>query len=154
MKRTNLLILAAILCPFSCLAGTHAEDHPVESWISFLPAIFFFLILVITTLKLKNDKVKLSDLLAEKDTPVSANNAAQDDQDKAPPQSTSRFIAFLTGLVALTIGICLTTFFIYQYFNNPDKPADLSNLTSVIWGLGIGVLPYGFNKGSAALKPQ
>jgi len=28
----------------------------------------------------------------------------------------------------------------------------MSNLTTVIWGLGIGVLPYGFNKTASALK--
>jgi hypothetical protein len=71
-----------------------------------------------------------------------------------PPQgqSVSRFIAFVTGLVALAIGVSLCTFFMYCYFVNPNKTVDLSNLTNVIWGLGIGVIPYGFNKTSSALK--
>ncbi|HTK21531.1 MAG TPA: hypothetical protein VL442_18560 [Mucilaginibacter sp.] len=152
MKRVNLLILAAIVCPFTCLAETtHTEDHPIESWISFLPVIFFFLIIAITTFKLRNDKIKLSDLLAEKDASVPP---VQNDTNNNTTQSVSRFIAFLTGLVALTIGVCLTTFFLYEYFNNPKEPPNLTNLTTVIWGLGIGVLPYGFNKASSALKPQ
>lgn len=161
MKIKNLLIApAALFLPFCCLAKeqisgskpveiTHPSDF--ETLIAFLPAIFFLLILIITTIKLRNDKVKLSDLLAEKDPAMPAKTT----DATVPQQSVSRFIAFLTGLVALTISICITTFYIYAYFgfNKPDPKIDISSLTNVIWGLGIGVIPYGANKVSSALKP-
>ncbi|WP_428328737.1 hypothetical protein [Mucilaginibacter sp.] len=149
MKPKTILIAIALISPISCLAAAQpSETHPTitETWIAFLPPIFFLLVLMITTFKLKKSDTKLSDLLAEKDVPA-AVLAAPD-----PPQSVSRFIAFLTGLVALLTGVCLTTFFMYTYFGNPNKTVDLSNLSTVIWGLGIGVLPYGFNKAAAAVK--
>jgi len=163
MKKKNLLITAAVFSPFCCLAQTTPASHPTdaEAWIAFLPPIFFLLILMVTTVKLRNDKTKLSDLLAEKDpTPAVTTGTptvALANGDNAPAvqpcsQSVSRFIAFLTGLVALSIGVCICTFYMYSYFTNQGKTVDLSNLTNVIWGLGIGVLPYGFNKASSAIK--
>ena len=148
MKTQKILIILALLTPSFCFAGTGQErGSTIETVISFLPVFFFLLTLAITLIKLKNDKAKLSDLLAEKDTQVPVSGGTTQN----PPQSTSRFIAFITGLVALSLGICLSTFFIYVYFTQ-NKTVDVTNLTTVIWGLGIGVLPYGFNKASAAVK--
>ncbi|MDB5090245.1 MAG: hypothetical protein JWR09_4239 [Mucilaginibacter sp.] len=154
MKTKKLLLGAFLFSPFCCFAET-AQDHPTnaETWIAFLPVIFFFLILLITTVKLRNNKVSLADLLEEKD-PATPPAAGQAPVATPAQQSVSRFIAFLTGLVALTIGVCITTFYMYSYFSNPSQKIDISNLTSVIWGLGIGVLPYGFNKASSAIKPN
>lgn len=179
MKTKAFLFTVALFSPFCLIAAPAAatKDCPAcptvptdtETWISFLPAVLFFLILIITTIKLKNDGTKLSDLLAEKDPQVSAGGVAATvvaggaapvaAPAVAPPaqtssQSVSRFIAFLTGLVALTIGICISTFYMYSYFSSPANAngLDLSKLTNVIWGLGIGVLPYGFNKASSAIK--
>jgi hypothetical protein len=150
MKTQKILIILALLSPTACFADTgQVRSSAIETVISFLPVIFFLLTLIITLIKLKNDKAKLSDLLAEKDTPAPTGGGT----GQNPPQSTSRFIAFLTGLVALSLGISLSTFFIYVYFTQ-NKTVDVTNLTTVIWGLGIGVLPYGFNKASAAVKPN
>ena len=148
MKWKNLLLAVAFFSPLSCLAET--QDHPTnpETWIALLPVIFFVLIIALTVIKLRRDGTKLSDLLSEKDTPVTAADTA------GTTASVSRFIAFITGLVALAICVCITTFYMYCYFGNPGKTIDLSNLTNIIFGLGIGVLPYGFNKASAALKPS
>ncbi|MGZ3836466.1 MAG: hypothetical protein ACXVB0_23325, partial [Mucilaginibacter sp.] len=68
MKKKNLLMALVLLSPISCLADT-AESHPTlpETAIAFLPVIFFLIILMATIIKLRNDKTKLSDLLAEKD---------------------------------------------------------------------------------------
>ena len=155
MKTKNLLLTVALFTPLCCLADT-TEPTSAETWISILPVIFFTLILIVTILKLRKDGVKLADLLEEKDPsavpavmPVPAPAAGA---TPAPAYSVSRFIAFLTGLVALVIGICITTFYMCTYFTNPAAKIDFSNFTNVIWGLGIGVLPYGFNKASAALN--
>src|ERR1700760_3004801 len=136
MKKKNLLLILILLSPLCCLADT-ASNKPTDTevWIAFLPVIFFTIILIIAAFKLKAGDSKSPGFLTEKESAA----ATTDKDDSAPPQSTSRVVAFLTGLVALTTGICLTTFFIYEYFVNPNKPADLSNLSSVIWGLGIGV---------------
>jgi hypothetical protein len=150
MKTKKLFLVGALLTPICCFADNSSDKHPsgAEPWIAFLPVIFFAFFLIVITFKLRKGSVGLSDLLAEK-APTAVPPAAGTTN---PPQSVSRFIAFLTGLVALTIGVCLTTFFIYNYFGTSGKTADLSNLTTVIWGLGIGVIPYGANKVSSALK--
>ncbi|MDB5017443.1 MAG: hypothetical protein JWQ84_2275 [Mucilaginibacter sp.] len=163
MKRKILLIIVFSISTSYLFADTSGDKDisTAQTWISFLPVIFFLLILMITTFKLKNDHIKLSDLLTEKDPviPAAVGAPAVAPVPGVPvatspsSQSVSRFIAFLTGLVALSIGICITTFYMYSYFSNPTAKIDFSNLTNVIWGLGIGVLPYGFNKASAALKP-
>jgi len=148
MKKKNLLLILVLLSPLCCLAETTSSNKPTdtETWIAFLPVIIFIVILIISSFKLKAG-TNSPGFLTEKD-----NLAKKDNNDPNPPQSTSRVVAFLTGLTALTIGTCLTTFFIYEYFIDPNKPADMSNLTTVIWGLGTGVLPYGFNKTASALK--
>jgi len=150
MKTKTLLLVAAFLSPFCCLADPTSNKQPsgAESWIAFLPVIFFAFILIVVTIKLRKGSVGLTDLLAEKDPTTATPPAGAAN----PPQSVSRFIVFLTGLVALMIGVCLTTFFIYNYFSTGGKTVDLSNLTTVIWGLGIGVIPYGANKVSSAIK--
>ena len=165
MKTKTVLIAAFLFSPFCLLADTtQAAPGTIETWISFLPVILFLFILFMTIIKLRNDKTKLSDLLIDKDNPavpaaapvaVAAAAPAGGPAPAAAPapsQSVSRFIAFLTGLIALTIGVCVCTFYMYSYFSNPGKAIDISNLTNVIWGLGIGVIPYGANKVSSALK--
>jgi hypothetical protein len=172
MKAKTLLFTLALFSPFCLMAATAPEgkDCPAcptgptdpEKWISFLPVILFLLILFITTIKLRNDKTKLSDLLVDKDVPTTPPTGgaagvapvvgAAPAATPTPSQSVSRFIAFLTGLTALSIGVCISTFYMYCYFGNPGKTIDISNLTNVIWGLGIGVIPYGANKVSSAMK--
>lgn len=167
MKKKSLLITAVLVSPLLCMAdATQAAKtttcptcpkgpSDLETWISFLPVIFYVLIIALTVIKLRKDGTKLSDLMSEKDPTVTPVGVATVGGGAAgtptTSQSVSRFIAFITGLVALAIGICITTFYMYCYFKE-SKSVDLSNLTTVIWGLGIGVLPYGFNKASTALK--
>lgn len=121
-----------------------------------MPAIFFIVILAGTIIKLRRDRTKLSDLLAEKDKiPVEGTkDGAQPGEvsPQKPPQSVSRFIAFLCGVTTLTIAVCITTFYFYTCFEDRGKEVDLSKLSTVLLALGIGVLPYGFNKASSAIK--
>jgi hypothetical protein len=156
MKTKKLILTCVLLSPICCLAEatktsniTTAHPTDFETVIALLPAIIFFLSLLVIVFKLKKGGVALSDLLAEKDLTPAIPPAVPSPN---PPQSVSRLIVFLTGLAALIIGVCLTTFFIYCYFKDSSKTVDLSNLTTVIWGLGIGVIPYGANKVSSALK--
>jgi hypothetical protein len=68
-----------------------------------------------------------------------------------PLKSSSRYIAFITSALTWIIILCLTCFFIYQYMKKGEAP-DLSGLSSVLLALGIGVVPYAFNKISTAVK--
>lgn len=150
MKTKNILLAFVLFCPFCSFAETSNATPPkdnTEIWISFLPVIFFALILIATAIKLIKGGVKSFGIFSEKDW-----SAGKAEDPQTPPQSVSRVIAFLTGLVALTLGTCLSTFFMYNYFFTPPQVVNLSNLNTVILGLGIGVIPYGVNKAASALR--
>jgi hypothetical protein len=68
-----------------------------------------------------------------------------------PPKSSSRYIAFITSALTWVLALCLTSFFIYQYIKSNAAPS-LTGLSSVLLALGIGVVPYAFNKVSKALE--
>ena len=61
------------------------------------------------------------------------------------PKSTSRILAFLSGLVSLGIACCLTSFWLYRFFECNEAP-ELKDLTNVLLSLGIGIIPYAVNK--------
>ena len=64
--------------------------------------------------------------------------------------SSSRFIALFSGLLTVVLAVCMTSFFLYQYMATGSAP-DLSNLSTVLISLGIGVTPYAANKISTAI---
>ena len=68
-----------------------------------------------------------------------------------PPKSSSRYIAFITSALTWIIVLCLTCFFIYQYIKTGKAP-EFTGLSSVLLALGIGVVPYAFNKISKAIE--
>lgn len=155
MKNKYLLLISLTALPFAGMAqAVKPPEAPgpnsAQLWISFLPVIFFAIILVATILKLRKDKTRLSDLLAEKDVVIPPPSSPPSANGPNPPQSVSRFIAFLSGVTTVAIAACATTFYMYETFTNQN--VDLSKLTTVLFGLGIGVLPYGFNKASSAVK--
>lgn len=66
--------------------------------------------------------------------------------------STSRLIAFITGILTAIIALSITCFFIYHYLKTGCSP-DISELSTVILALGLGIVPYLSNKVlSAAAK--
>ena len=67
--------------------------------------------------------------------------------------SVSRLLAFISGLVSVGIACAITTFYMWNYFDSTgDKKLDLNQLLTVLLSLGIGVIPYAFNKIGNALK--
>ncbi|TSJ48056.1 hypothetical protein [Fluviicola chungangensis] len=80
-----------------------------------------------------------------------ANTTADTEADSQKTQSTSRLIVFICGITSIALACCICTFYFYKSFTGTEK-VDLGNLTNVLYGLGLGVLPYGFNKIAAALK--
>lgn len=71
--------------------------------------------------------------------------------DAEPPQSTSRLIVFLTGITSLSIAVCLTSFYLYRW-SIGDQNISFTNLSPILYGLGLGILPYGFTKVASVLK--
>ncbi len=71
--------------------------------------------------------------------------------DTSKEQSTSRLIAFISGLTSVAIAVCIATFYFYKSFLG-EANVSVGNLANILYGLGLGVIPYGFNKISSALK--
>lgn len=67
------------------------------------------------------------------------------------PKSSSRYLALLTSLLAFMIGLALSSFFLYSYMATSEAPS-LSGMSTVLLSMGIGVVPYAFNKVSSAVK--
>lgn len=71
--------------------------------------------------------------------------------------STSRLIAFLTGITALIVAISLLTLVSYYTVAGCCGTPPFDGLWKILAGLGIGVIPYGVNvwKGNAKeIDPQ
>lgn len=68
-----------------------------------------------------------------------------------PPDSSSRYIALVTSVLTWIIILCLTSFFIYEFMKNGKAP-DFTGLSTLLIALGIGIVPYAFNRISAAVK--
>lgn len=111
------------------------------------------------TLETKADIIKNNSQAFTTPDQVTAATAALDqtttttdtDADSQKSQSTSRLIVFICGITSIALACCICTFYFYKSFTGTEK-VDLGNLTNVLYGLGLGVLPYGFNKIAAALK--
>jgi hypothetical protein len=68
-----------------------------------------------------------------------------------PHASISRYIAFITSMLSLVVALCISCFFIYSYIRTGCAP-DISGISTILIALGMGVLPYAFNKVSTAIS--
>jgi hypothetical protein len=139
-------------------------DIPTGSipfWLIFLPVMLFLIFSILLFFKIKKSSVTLSQLLSEKDVVVAQQNAAAAAGVSQPPStpptpapaSTSRLISLLTGVTAVIISVCLTSCWIYGYVLKPESGGpDFKNITTLLITLGVGVIPYGFNRISSATK--
>ncbi len=177
--KTKLVFIGMLFITFPSVAQENQIPRSIsslEQFLAYLPVILFALILVILFWKLNKESYKVGDALKENTTiEVSENNPALAEKPKpaatgvtnvnppatdtaAPspfvpktiqPKSTSRLIAFISGLVSVGIAASLSSFWMYNYFDG-DKNVDLTHLTNVLLSLGIGVIPYAVNKISTA----
>ena len=65
------------------------------------------------------------------------------------PQSMSRLLAFISGMVTLAIASCFSSFWLYRYFEC-ETSTKLDDITYVLLTLGLGLTPYAVNKISTA----
>lgn len=92
-----------------------------------------------------------ANLTLEAPDPPSPANQQEDPKSDKKEQSTSRLVAFISGITSVALAACITTFYFYRSFLG-DTNVSIGNLATVLYGLGLGVLPYGFNKIANALK--
>jgi hypothetical protein len=65
--------------------------------------------------------------------------------------SSSRLIAFISGILLLAIAFGMSSFYIYYYLRCDTAP-NLTSLSGVLIALGIGMAPYAVNKISGAVS--
>ncbi len=125
----------------------------------FLPVLFTLLLGIYFIRWIKKDGFKLADALSA--TQGSTNTVTERRTDAANPaqpavetttttgqepvRSTSRFIAFITGVAAIIIAVCLVTYYAYFAIAGCPAPPNYEDLWKILAGLGIGVIPYGVN---------
>ncbi|MDX2046140.1 MAG: hypothetical protein SFU87_05110 [Chitinophagaceae bacterium] len=71
-----------------------------------------------------------------------------------PQRSVSRLLAFITGVIALVIAVCLVSYHGYAMFAGCGGEKQFDALWKVLLGLGIGVIPYGINVWNGNPKEQ
>ncbi len=91
------------------------------------------------------------DLSAPTFTPAASGSPVTVQDSDNPEQSTSRLIVFICGITSIALACCITSFYFYKSFTGTGD-VSISGLSNVLYGLGLGVIPYGFNKIAAALK--
>jgi hypothetical protein len=87
--------------------------------------------------------------------PQNADETPADHPPAKPDQeqSVSRLIAYITAVTSMALAACILSFYFHQLLSGKEV-ANLSPITNVLFGLGLGVLPYGFNKVASVFKPN
>ncbi|MGA7161333.1 MAG: hypothetical protein WBZ48_10050 [Bacteroidota bacterium] len=124
-----------------------------------MPVLLLLLLLFVSLAVLKRTGFNLGDALSENE-PVqktipnpNANLATAKPTINISeyPQSSSRLLAFLTSIVAIVLVISATTYSFYVGLKFGKMP-DLGSLQTFALSLGVGVVPYAFNRIANAIK--
>ena len=137
---------------------------PFQKGLVLLPVVLAVLLFAFVYRALRLGGYTLTDALSENDTVVIASAAANAPNPAGPVannaqqaqgtqtartvpgnRSASRLVLFLSGITAILIAVCITTYYLY-YSLCCGKAPELDGLISVLLTLGIGVIPYAVNK--------
>lgn len=121
-----------------------------------LSPLTIFIILTITVHRiLTRQGVKLSNLLAETEVILQKEKDEEETDDSSKDQknipvkrSASRLVLFLSGITAIVLATCITSFYFYIniYCIDCAMDLDLADFTNILLALGIGVVPYAVNQ--------
>lgn len=111
----------------------------------FLPVSLFFIVGSYFVYLILKGKFDLAEALStgEKRTETVQLEGRETTTTK-PIGSTSRLLAFLTGISAILIALCLVTYSAYAVVAQCSN-VNFDALWKILLGLGIGVIPYGMN---------
>ncbi|MCA0396404.1 MAG: hypothetical protein LCH51_03310 [Bacteroidetes bacterium] len=139
-------------------AACHLQNGlSIESVLIVTPILLFLITAVFLLRRLKREGFTFADALStfrpETTTTFSTIRGAEGNpttdkvektQDKQI-RSTSRLMAFITGLTALIIGTCLTSYVGYLSISGCGRDFNIDGLWKILVSIGIGVIPYGIN---------
>ncbi len=122
-----LIIIIFIFMKISCL----------QELISVSPLLLFIFMIPVLCYWLRD--YDFSKALSE--------NYPLSDKDKELPKSSSRLIAFFSGLTAIIIAVTVTSAYLYKLLVVKDTTdLRLNQFAKFIASLGIGIIPYITNK--------
>lgn len=116
-------------------------------WVFILMPVFLaFIFLFWLMRRLVKDKFNFGEAISGKPIEIATLNksGAPTTENKALP-STSRLLAFMTGISAIIIALSLTSYYAYYEIAECSRVMEFSGLWKILIGLGIGVIPYGIN---------
>lgn len=125
------------------------EKPDLIQWILILlPVILFMLLLWYFLRWLQRDNYKIADALSvdmsdEQVEQLQRTSLATGTEPQQPvlKRSSSRLIAFFSGLSAVIIAICITSYYMYFAIKGLAIPK-FEELWPILASLGIGVVPY------------
>ncbi|MCE7990980.1 MAG: hypothetical protein HEP71_03335 [Roseivirga sp.] len=143
MFRLSAIVTIFFLNPFILLAqGIPAPAaSPCITYLSWLIPIILLALFIIIAWAIRK-KYSLKNALSELKTI---------DKETVHVESSSRLIAFLSGIIALTTSLTITIISMYVYLETGKLP-DFQNLVNALLALGIGVVPYSINKVAGIFK--
>jgi len=128
----------------------------------FLPIVLFLILFFIMLRRLRLSGFNFAKAM-EGDTPIAIDkinpaatpgntqpstiSVSQVDVNGDPvmPKSSSRLLAFFSGMAALTVALCLVSYYVYFGIRGTNAPS-MDGLLEAVLGLGIGIVPYAMNK--------
>lgn len=125
-----------------------AKPDLIQWLLILLPVILFILLLWYFLRWLKKDNYKIADALSvdmsdEQVDQLQRASLASGTEAQQPvlKRSSSRLIAFFSGLSAVIIAICITSYYMYFAIKGLPIPK-FEELWPILASLGIGVVPY------------
>ena len=154
-----------------CTDCTKATLKPAQNFLVFTPLVLLLIVATIFILWISNSGFTLKDALSVAPTAAQFEEAAKARvaaaqaanaagvappvvPDPQPQGSVSRLLAFITGVVAIIIAVCLVSYNAYAMFAGCGGDKQFDGLWKVLAGLGIGVIPYGINVWNGNAKEQ
>jgi hypothetical protein len=116
----------------------------------FMPVTMLFFSFVFFIVFYRSKEFKLANLIGIDSKSGNENETT----NNVISQSTSRFIALMTGLTAIFVSTTLTMYYGYMMVAQCNNALDLEGLWKILAGLGIGIIPYGINVWNRNLKEE
>lgn len=141
----------------ACAVGCKGIAGSGEWILVLMPIVLFLLIGGILIYLILKGKFDLSEALSTNTTDTTIQEQQKSTERGLEPLnrtsntktksvgSTSRLIAFLTGVTAIIIAICLLSYYAYFTIAECSGTPKFEDMWKILMGLGIGVVPYGVN---------
>lgn len=131
--------------------STKFETFSIVYSIVFILIFILTFALIIWKLRGYDLKKALSEIKLIESTAIDAAGIQTKSSKEKMIESSSRLLAFLSGVVALGLSFALILISIYTFLNTGIIP-DFSHLVNSVLALGIGIIPYSVNRVASSFK--